>query len=39
MTNNEKEIVKQEIQELYKKLRNIALSLKQKEDTLQRYIE
>ena len=39
MTNNEKEIVKQEIQELYKKLRSIALSLKQKEDTLQKYIE
>ena len=39
MTNNEKEIIKQEIQELYKKLRSIALSLKQKEDTLQKYIE
>lgn len=39
MANNEKENLQLEIKELYKKLDNIALSLKQKEETLQRYVE
>ena len=39
MANNEKDILKQEIKELYKKLDDIALSLKRKKNTLQQYIE
>lgn len=39
MANSEKDIIKNEIKELYKKLDEIALSLKQKEDTLKRYVE
>ena len=39
MENSEKDIIKNEIKELYKKLDDIALSLKQKENTLKRYTE
>ncbi len=39
MENSEKNIIKNEIKELYKKLDDIALSLKQKENTLKKYEE
>ena len=39
MENSERNSIKNEIKELYKKLDDIALSLKQKENTLKRYEE